>query len=228
MKPTVLGKILRTVAVIMVGLTAAMNTLGGVGTTCAAFFTKKYPPMWALLDYQWLYQTFVVVTTLIGLAGAWTTFKLIRGGKTAYRNAVIVLVIGVVVNTIHVIASISLRGKATPGDVVLGLNVITLLFMLFLKLPRFRDQVPFEEEAGKSERSAAAGLTAIVAGVLILTSRWWAGPTHTFQGDNWVDLLIAPLYLGGGVLLMAGFAKLLRLAMELWQQQTQVIDRKVT
>lgn len=227
MKPTLLGKILRTVAIIMVGLTAAMNTLGGVGTTCAAFFTEKYPPMLVLLDYQWLYQIFVVVTVLIGLAGVWTTFKLVRGGKNAYRDAVIVLAIGAVVNAIHVIASLSIRGQAAPANVVLGLNALTLLFVLLLKLPRIRDQVSFEGRAGKSERAAAAGLTAIVAGALILTSRWWAGPTHTFQGNNWVDLLITPIYLGGGVLLMAGLGKLLRLAMELWQQQAQVIDRKV-
>ena len=50
------GKALRTIAIIFMGLTAAMNVLGGAGTVCAAFLTKQFPPMWVFMDYQLLYQ----------------------------------------------------------------------------------------------------------------------------------------------------------------------------
>jgi hypothetical protein len=40
-----IGKALRIIAVILMGLNAAMNLLGGIGTVCAAFLTEKYPPM---------------------------------------------------------------------------------------------------------------------------------------------------------------------------------------
>lgn len=36
-----LGKILRITAIIFLGLSSLMNVLGGVGTTCAAFFLPK-------------------------------------------------------------------------------------------------------------------------------------------------------------------------------------------
>lgn len=202
------GKIWRTVAIIFVGLTAAMNVLGGVGTTCAAFFTKKFPPMWSLLDYQWLYQAFVVVTVLIGLAGAWSVTKLLRGGKSAYRNALLVLIVGAVVNTIHVFASISLRGKATPADVVLYLNLLTLVLMAVIGLPGIRENVDFTKGGGKTDRTTTGGLAAIMTGGLILSTLMWASPTHTYQGDNWVMLLATPIILGGGILVAAGLGAL--------------------
>ena len=213
------GKTLRLVAIILVGLNAAMNLLGGIGTTCAAFFTKEYPPMWSIYKYQWLYQAFVVIGILVGLAGIWTVIKLVRGGKTALRDTLIVLVIGAVVNTIHVIASLALRGAAAPANVVLGLNVIALLFMLYLGTPGMRKQVRFDQESGPSEQTAASGMAAIIAGVVVLSTPMWAGPTHMFQGQNWVDVLLAPLYLVGGLFVVFGVSRLVRLAMELRQSQ---------
>ena len=75
-----------------------MNLPGGIGTVCAAFLTAKYPPMWPLLDYQWLYQTLMIVTIVIGLLCIWSTIALARGGKRNYRNALILLVIGTILS----------------------------------------------------------------------------------------------------------------------------------
>jgi hypothetical protein len=208
------GKGWRVAVIILVGMTAAMNLLGGIGTTCAAFFTKQYPPMWALYDYQWLYQAFVVVTALIGLAGIWTLVKLLRGGKNVLRDALIVLVLGAIVNIIHVAASISLRGKATPADVVMGINLVTLLLVLFLGTPGMRQKVRFDQQTGPNERAAAGGIAAIVAGLITLTTPIWAGPTHMFEGVNWVNLLLAPLMLAGGALLVIGVTRLGRVLLD--------------
>jgi hypothetical protein len=213
-----MGKVLRTVAVIFVGLTAAMNVLGGVGTTCAAFFTKKFPPMWKLLDYQWLYQAFVIVTVLVGLAGAWSLVKLLRGGKSVYRNALIVLIVGAVVNIIHVIASMQLRGTATPANVVMGLNLLTLVLMLVIGLPGMRERVDFTQGGGKADRITTAGLASIMAGGLILSMLMWASPSHTYQGENWVMTLLAPIVLSGGVLVAAGLGALVSTVVGLYRE----------
>ena len=63
------GNTLRTIAIVGMGLTATMNIVGGIGTVCAAFLTKDFPPMWSLLEYQWLYQVLMIVTILLGLGG---------------------------------------------------------------------------------------------------------------------------------------------------------------
>ena len=61
----------RIAAIVLVGLTAAMNLLGGVGTTCAAFSSNVgYRLAFKeLMDYRWIYQILVVTTILIGIAG---------------------------------------------------------------------------------------------------------------------------------------------------------------
>lgn len=206
------GKTFRLVAIILVGLTAAMNLLGGIGTSCAAFFTKDYPPMWALYKYQWLYQAFVVIGVLVGLAGIWTVIKLVRGGKTAFRDTLIVLAIGAVVNIIHVFASTALRGKAAPANVVMGLNVLTLLLMLYLGTPGMRKKVRFDQPSDHDETTAASGMAAIITGLVVVTTPVWAGPTHIFEGQNWVNVLLVPLFGVGGALLMFGVVRLARLA----------------
>jgi len=67
------GKGLRIFAIVFMGMTAAMNILGGIGTVCAAFLTKDFPPMWVFYDYQWQYQVLMITTILIGIAGTWVT-----------------------------------------------------------------------------------------------------------------------------------------------------------
>ena len=205
---------LRLIAIILVGLTAAMNLLGGIGTTCAAFFTKKYPPMWSLIDFQWLYQLFVVTTTLVGIAGIWTLIKLIRGGKGSFSNALIVLIVGAVINIIHVVVSILLRGKATPADMVMAINLVTLLFFLFINSPAMRKKVNFDHESENTKTSLTGSVAAIVTGLLVLSTPLWAGPTHEFQGTNWVDLLITPLVASGVSLLVIGSLSLVRIKVE--------------
>ena len=83
------GKVLRTVGIVFFGLTTVMNLLGGIGTSCAAFLTRQYPPYWALIkeDMQWLYQGLVITTVIIALVGIWVLVQLIRRKKKAFRNA---------------------------------------------------------------------------------------------------------------------------------------------
>lgn len=208
------GKILRIVAVILLGLTAAMNLLGGVGTTCAAFFTKKYPPMWALIDYQWLYQTLVVLTVPLGLVMIWATVVLVRGKSNALKIAIWLLIIGTVLGAVHMGASLALRGKAVPANVKLYLNLATLIIFIILSLPGVKKFVDFSKPSGASSSATAGGLAAIVAGLMMLTTVVWAAPTHTYQGDNWVNVIYVPLMSAGALLTMLGFGLL---AFAIWK-----------
>jgi hypothetical protein len=204
-----LGRILRTGVIILVGLTAAFNVMGGVGTSCAAFLTKNFPPMWVLFDYQWLYQTFVVTTTLVGLAGIWTTIKLVRGGEHVVRNTLIVLGAAILITGINVAVSLSLRGKAAPADVRLYFNIFTMAAVLASRLPALRKLIDFSRPVPPKDRLTSAGLAAIVIGVGVLTVDLWAGASHMYMGENWINVLRVPLLLTGAGSVLGGMAAIL-------------------
>ena len=200
------GRILRTVAIVFLGLTAAMNILGGVGTTCAAFgFTREYRiAFYELQDFKWLYQILVVATILIGLVGIWATIALAQGKHKAFRNALIVLIIGSILGGVQYIASQALRGEATPANVKFFANAATLVLFLVIRLPSIWKHVDFSVPESRIDGATAGGLAAIVAGLIVLTVPSWAGPSHTYFGENWVNILLAPLTLGGLFLIVVG------------------------
>ena len=184
-----LGKVLRVVAIIFMGLTGAMNLLGGIGTACAAFLTEQYPSMAAFLDYQWLYQGLMIVTIVIGLGGIWVTILLAKGGGDAYRNALILLVIGTVVGAVHYYASMALRGSAAPANMKLYINIITLLLFLMLKIPGIRERVDFDRPTDDGVGQTAAGLTAMIIGFVVISTSLWVGSSHIFEGVNWTHVI---------------------------------------
>ena len=150
------GKILKIVAILFMGMTTAMNLLGGAGTSCVAFSNNIGYRMAfkEIMDVRWIYQALVVTTVILGIAGIWSTVKLIRGGSKVYRTALIILVIGTVLGAIHYFTSLDLRGKAAPANVKFYLNVVTLLIFLALNLPGIRNRIDFSSggsgKAGKS------------------------------------------------------------------------------
>lgn len=214
------GKILRITAIIFMGLTAAMNVLGGVGTVCAAFLTKKYPPMWALLEYQWLYQVIMIVTILIGVAGIWVTVGLVRGKANVYRNTLILLTLGTIVAGIQMYASLVLRGKAVPANMKFYINAVTLILFVIFKVPGIRERVDFTQPGGSTDKAASAGLASIVAGFTILTTFLWAGPSHTYMGNNWLNVLQTPLIISGMFFLLSGLGLVLRVIFHIVSQDT--------
>ena len=218
-------KALRVLAIILLGMTAAMNLLGGAGTFCAAFSNDVGYRMAfkAIMDYRWLYQGLVVTTILIGLLGIWATVRLVRGGPSVYKFALYVLIIGTVLGGIQFTSSMVLRGKATPANVKFYVNAITLLYFLLLSAPGIRDKVNFSAKGNdSSEKTTAGGMAAILAGTVILTVFSWAGPSHTFYGENWVYVFFTPLVVIGTVLILGGIAAHLWVARaELQQDVTQ-------
>jgi len=196
------GKLFKTIAIIFMAITAAMNLLGGAGTVCAAFLTKQFPPMWDLLDFQWLYQVLMITTILTGITGIWATVKLIRGGEKVYKNALIILGVGSALGLIQFVASMILRGAATPANVKFFTNFVTLVIFLLLRLPGLREKVDFSRATGSSGTSG--GLAAFVAGLVVLSSFIWVSPSHTYLGENWVLVLEGPLLIFGLLLTIGG------------------------
>ena len=214
------AKILRVLAILLLGMTAGMNLLGGAGTFCAAFSNNVGYRMAfkAIMDYRWIYQIVMVTTILTGIAGILALVKFIKGKPGVYRFTMIVLIIGTLLGGTQFFASMILRGKATPANVKFFTNVVTLVYFLILGLPGIKDKVDFSSPSSKSETNAAGGLVAFLAGITTLTIFSWAGPSHTFFGENWVFVFEWPLVVIGTVLILGGFVVMLR---EVLQQVTK-------
>ncbi|HET7010199.1 MAG TPA: hypothetical protein VFI11_05440 [Anaerolineales bacterium] len=198
------GKALRVIAIVLMGLTAAMNVLGGVGTVCAAFLTESFPSMRPLLEYRWLYQLLMILTILTGIAGAWLTMRLIKSAAGSYRLSLALLLVGKFFAAVQVVASLALRGKAVPANMKLYANALTLIVFLLIKLPGIWQRVGLEDRGAPERAGTAAGMAAIAAGLLVLTTSLWVGSSHIYEGNNWVHVLRSPLLVSGSVLLLLG------------------------
>ena len=218
-------RILWITAIVAMGLTTTMNLFGGTGTVCAAFLTQSFPSLWKDLRYfQWLYQRIMIMTIIIGMAGIWVTYALFHSKKYAYRVALALLVAGAFVGELQVTTSLDLRGKMVPASIKFYFNLFTLIYFLILGLPTFRKRVDFSKAGGKTEITAASGLTALLAGFMMLTIDFWAGASHSLEGVNWIDALQPEIDIGGVVLVLGGLFIFVRALMVLLNQsQKQAI-----
>ncbi|TES91785.1 MAG: hypothetical protein E3J88_01960 [Anaerolineales bacterium] len=198
------SKSLKLTAIIFMGMTAAMNLLGGIGTVCAAFI-KKYAIVLGVMklrefDYTWLYKIFMFVAIIIGIFGIRATVKLVKGGKGVFKNALIILFIGTLASGIHYYASMQIRGEAAPANMKFFTNLLALIIFLVLNAPGLREKVDFSKPGGDAEKTGG-GLAAIMAGLLTLTTFFWVGESHIYLGESWVnDLDITLIVLGTGFL----------------------------
>ena len=214
------GNSLKTAAILFMGVTAAMNLLGGIGTTCAAFSNNIGYKMAfrAILDYRWVYQALVVTTVPVGLFGIWATVQLVRGDSKVYRNSLVILLIGTFLGGVQFYASQTLRGKAIPANVKFYINLFTLILFLLFSLPGIREKIDFSNTEKNMDKNTAAGFTALLAGILMLTVFFWAGPSHTFFGENWTYVFFKPLVVSGSVLASGGLATLIWVIKDAVQQ----------
>ena len=216
------GKVLRAIGIFFFGLSTIMNLLGGIGTSCAAFLTDQYPSFLTLINenMQWLYQGLVITTVLIGLAGIWVLIELIRCRENGFRNALIVLVIGTVLAGIQYYYSLQLFGRAAPANMKFYFNLIALILFLIFLIPGVRERVNFSMSEGSMDINTSGGLAAITMGVILLATPLWAGPSHTYQGVNWVHLLQVELNISGILLTGAGVALLARVLIDLFSRDS--------
>ena len=202
-----MGKFLRFIGILFMGLTSAFTILGGVGTTCVALDATQYEGMEAIAQFQWLYIFYVLATTAIGILGIRATIALVKGKEKSYKDALIVLISGAVIGVIHIMTSRALRGSSMPVDMVVYATVITLIIFLLFGLPKVKQLVGFEK-GGDNGKTATGGMTSIVMGMLFLSVQMWAGPTHIFDGVNLADYFHTQMMISGGALFLTGLGLL--------------------
>ncbi|MBT3314018.1 MAG: hypothetical protein HN390_05350 [Anaerolineae bacterium] len=200
-----MGKFLRFIGILFMGLTSALILLSGVGTTCVALDATQYEGMEAIAQFQWLYILYVLAFVALGIMGVRATISLVRGKENAYRDSLIVLVPSLIVGVIHMATSRALRegGSSMPLDFIVYAIVFTLIIFLLFSFPKIKQMVGFEN-GGDNGKTAAGGMTAIVMGMLFLSVQMWAGPTHIFDGVNLADHFHTQMMIGGGVLFAVG------------------------
>jgi hypothetical protein len=205
------AKFLRFIGIVLMGLTGGFTLLGGAGTTCAALAPTNFDSMVGLAPFQWLYILFVLVGIALGMMGIRATMMLVKGADKSYRDALIVLVAGVLVGGLHIYMSRMLRGKSMPVDAVVYTTVLTLAIFLLFRIPSIWQGVDFTR-AKSSDRKKAGGAAAILLGLLTLTIQYTMGSTHTWGGVNYAEAFntsmavigVVCLVLGAGIFVSAG------------------------
>jgi hypothetical protein len=208
-RDSVISKILRWAGIVLMGLTSLFTLMGGIGTVCAALFPENFAAdseaMAALVGWNWLYITFMLVTTAIGVMMVRATVLLIKGTANAYRDTIISLVAAVVVGFIHIYASRAIRGGSMPVDAVVYSAVFTLIVFLIFRIPFIWQGVNYEKPAGaKNDNGPAAAATLVLGGIMALTIQYMVGSSHTFGGINYADAFHLSMTLIGIGLILAG------------------------
>jgi len=114
------------------------------------------------------------------------------------------LVAGIVLAGIQMFASLQLRGAAEPTNMRLYFTAFTLLIFLLFRLPPLWNKGYFDPANGNDSGNTTAGLTAFLMGAVVLTTSLWAGPSHTFGGQNWTMVWNVPMTVTGVALILAG------------------------
>lgn len=222
------AKFLRFVGIVLMGLTAGFTLLGGAGTTCVALnptgFGENMAP---LAPFQWLYILFVLTGVALGILGIRATVMLIKGRDKSYRDAMVVLIAGVVIGATHMAVSQALRGKSMPVDGVVYTTVITLVIFLLFRIPTIWRGVNFAK-GNRTDSNLAGGAAATVFGLMTLTIQFSMGPTHTWNGVNYADAFNIMMSMVGIVSLLAGASQFLPVASHQSRTQVPVLPSRET
>jgi len=201
----------RGIVITLMALTVAFTLLAAVGTLCAALGAENYDSMLPLVPYKPLYQALVVISLAAGIWGIGVVFSLVRSSPTAYRNALLMLVIGALSAGVQMGVSQALRGKSAPVNMRVYLTVFTLAVFLLLRLPPVWARVDFTQSLkGKNSKTASGGTAMMVCGMIVATTRWWVGTSHiSASGFNWVDTPGVSLQAWGWGMVIVGIVILL-------------------
>lgn len=201
------GKI-RLSIVILMSLVASFSLMSGIGTTCVAFAPAKWGDAFvALIPYASIYQVITVITIIVGFAASIITYAFVRGDKWAYIAAIITILVGLISGAVHVYYSSTLRGSATPANLRVIIDVVALLFLLIIRLPSIWNKIDLTKPMGnKRSFNFPTGAACMVTGLGLLSTPLYAGPSHTFDGINYVEYLLPELYIVGGIFCFMGIS----------------------
>ena len=204
------GKILRILAVVLVGATAIFTLLGGIGTTCIAFNAEQYGKAFAaFIPYKPTYQAFVVTSIIAGLIGVAALVAMVRGWGWAYWGAIAAALTGMATAGVHMYYSGTIKEisyfAAAPENMRFYVSAVTFVFLLVLRLPGVWQAVDFTAPwRGGGSRKMAGGMAAVAIGLVTLTTPLWAAANHVVDGYNLVYVLEVPLAIGGLALTLGG------------------------
>lgn len=187
--------------------TLAFTILSAVGTICVAFNPEKFGEgMAAIIPYKLLYKVYIFVSLAAGVWGFQLAVSLIRGKENAYKNTIIMLIVAGLAAGAQTLTSYQLRGAAAPVSIRFYMTLVTLALFFMMRYPFLKDKLRFMNRI--SETSAgftAPGAAMTFSGIMVLTTPYWAGPTHiSTQGTNLVLVLETPLLITGWGLILAG------------------------
>ncbi|MCB9421908.1 MAG: hypothetical protein H6667_19065 [Ardenticatenaceae bacterium] len=201
------GKFLRIVGIVLLGLTAVITLLSGVGTTCVALDAAQFG-MDSLASYQWLYIFYVAAGIVIGALGIWATVGLIKSQNGAYRLSLIALILGLLTGGLHMATSRALRGSSMPTDFIVYATILTLVVFLLFRTPGIWNRLNLTSQ-DDDVTGIGAGVALIVGGTAVLTAHYWASLDHMIAGINQADvwhrqfMIIGWLAVVPGVVLLA-------------------------
>ena len=201
-----LGKILRIIAIILMGLASALMILGGIGTICIAFWPEKYPSLAMMAQVKPIFQVAAITTIIAGLLGVWITIRLRRFTERSYLYAVLILLLSLATAGVKMYFSSKLRGSVAPTNIRFDFSLIVLIYFLILRIPGLWEKVKYTARSQDDEGNAGAAIAAIIGGALTLTVQYWAGPTHTMGGVNYADVWHTQLAVIGWALVLGGIA----------------------
>ncbi len=205
-----LGAVLRGVLVVLMGLTMVMTLLGAVGTSCVAWNADKYGKAFALfVPYMPTYQVLVYVSLVAAVAMTLVTYAIVRGDRWFYIGALLALLVGGGAAATQMYYTSSLKQVSffatPPTNIRFYLTALTLILFLLVRIPGVWNKAGLGRPAtGTGSYTAPTGLALFLAGVLILTTPVWAGPSHMLDGYNLVYTLEVPLLIDGIAMTMGG------------------------
>ena len=183
-----------------------------------------------LVPYKPLYQVLVFVSLATGMWGICVARSLVRGSSVAYRNALLVLILGTLSAGIQMGVSQLVRGSSAPVNVRFYISIFTLIMFLLLRLSPIWVHVDFAQSVRKKAvKTIASGTILIVCGIVILATRFWVGFTHTTPaGNNWIDIMELPLRVCGWGLVLTGVISILNFALSLYRQNILSVEPPLT
>ena len=221
------SRILRGIALTLMSITVLLTIIGASGTVCLAFGAENYEGYEALVPFKWLYQIFVYVKFGIGFWGIYVIFTLFKGREKAYRNALIVLIVGVLVAAAQMTTSHLLKGSTMPVDVRFYVTLFTLLIFLLIKHPAIWSKVDFTWSRKGESKKVVAGVSMLLSGIITVTTPIWAVSSHiTPEGYNLVNVLAVPLFYGGASLIVLGIGTLILASAELSNRASGVLQKE--
>jgi len=205
-----MGKFLRIVAIVLMGLISKLSLSNSIGSICISWFPENFESLVVVAPYKGVYQVATIFTFVAAFIGLAATYGLMRGRKWAYNAAMGALLLGLATAGTKMYFSNMLRGSTAPTNMRFYFTIFILLFFLLLKIPGIKEKVDLSKSGNDGSSGAAVGAAMILGGILSLTTPIWAGPSHIMDGYNLVLILQVPLTLGGSIMILGGIYLLIK------------------